>query len=55
MRNNRTGFTLMELLIVIALIIAIMTLTIGAFSQFLASKMIQLSGRTITNSYRAAR
>lgn len=55
MRRDRSGFTLLELLVVIALIVAMTTMAIGAFGAFLSSKQIQLAGRTVTNACGAAR
>lgn len=55
MRAKRRGFTLLELMVVIALIIAMLTMAMGAFAAFLTNKQIKLAGRTLTNAYRAAR
>jgi type II secretory pathway pseudopilin PulG len=55
MKNRRSGFTMIEMLVVVSLIIAMSTLAVGAFGAFLASKKIRLATRTVSNALRTAR
>jgi prepilin-type N-terminal cleavage/methylation domain-containing protein len=55
MRRNRSGFTMIEMLVVVSLIIAMSTLAMGAFGAFLASKKIRLSTQIVSNALRTAR
>ena len=54
-RSSRAGFTLVEMLVVIALIVAMTSMAVGAYGSFLSSKQVQLGTKLIGNAYRAGR
>ena len=55
MRSSRAGFTLVEMMVVLALIIAMTSMAVGAFGAFLSSKQVQLGTKLIGNAYRTGR
>lgn len=55
MKSSRAGFTLVEMMVVLALIVAMTSMAVGAFGAFLSSKQVQLGTKLIGNAYRTGR